>query len=247
MNWLVGLISGFLGGLLGGLLGVGGGIIMIPLMTWLAKVTQHQAHGTSLVAIAFTASVAAATYLFQGNADWMRAALVAVSAIFTARLGALFAHSLPERRLRRAFGCLIAFASLMLIFKSYVPGPGGPLSPWASAVIFLLIGCATGFLSGMMGVGGGVVMVPLMVMLAGMGQHLAQGTSLLAMVPISISGAFTHYRLGNVRKDIAWGLAAGALAGGFLGAVSAGALPDAYLRVIFAAVGIWMALRYLRS
>jgi uncharacterized protein len=247
MNWCAGILSGFLGGLLGGLLGVGGGIIMIPLMTWLARTTQHEAHGTSLVAIAFTASVAAATYFSHGNADWQVAALLAASAIFTARLGAVFAHSLSERRLRRAFGFFIVFASIMVPLKAYLPGFGTQFSFWIKGLIFLSIGSATGFLSGMMGVGGGVVMVPLMVIGAGMGQHLAQGTSLLAMVPISISGAVAHYRLGNVRTDLAVGLAIGSLGGGYLGASAATALPESYLRIIFAGVGIWMAVRYIRS
>ena len=57
-----------------------------------------------------------------------------------------------------------------------------------------------------MGVGGGGVMVPLMVILGNIGQHMAQGTSLLAMIPASISGASTHYRLGNVKLDVVWGL-----------------------------------------
>ena len=64
----------------------------------------------------------------------------------------------------------------------------------------------TGFLAGMMGVGGGGVMVPPLVIFIGMPQHLAQGTSLLAMLPGSAVGAYTHYRLGNVVKTIALGL-----------------------------------------
>lgn len=55
----------------------------------------------------------------------------------------------------------------------------------------------------MMGVGGGGVMVPLMVVLGDVGQHMAHGTSLLAMIPASISGDSTHYKLGNVKLDIA--------------------------------------------
>ncbi len=89
-------------------------------------------------------------------------------------------------------------------------------------------------------------MVPPMVIIANMTQHLAQGTSLLAMIPISISGAMTHYKLGNVRTDVVWGLAAGALVGGLLGASGAKALPEPYLRFVFAGVGFWMGIRYIR-
>ena len=103
-KFIIGLISGLLGGFFGGLLGLGGGIIMIPLMTWLAKMTQHQAHGTSLVAIVFTAIVGAATYYLLGGVDWKIALILAVSATITARFGARYAHSLPEKKLKMAFG-----------------------------------------------------------------------------------------------------------------------------------------------
>ena len=89
-------------------------------------------------------------------------------------------------------------------------------------------------------------MIPLMVLLAGMDQHLAQGTSLLVMALAGLIGALTHYRLGNVRIDIVWGLATGALAGGYLGATAANLLPDLYLTIVFCGVGAWMGFRYLR-
>jgi uncharacterized membrane protein YfcA len=113
----IGFVIGFTGGLLGGLLGIGGGIVMIPLMKWLAKLTQHQAHGTSLFAIVFTALMAAGTYAMHGAVDWKVAFILALSAIVTARFGALFAHSLPETTLTRAFGIFLIFASIMLLVK----------------------------------------------------------------------------------------------------------------------------------
>ena len=57
----------------------------------------------------------------------------------------------------------------------------------------------------------------------------------------------THYRLGNVRMDIAVGLGLGAVVGGYFGAQMANLMPELWLRVLFAAVGIWMGLRYVQS
>ena len=220
---------------------------MIPLMTWLQKLTQHQAHGTSLVAIAFSASIGALTYFLRGDVNWKASLLIAATAVFTARLGARYAHSLPEKKLKKAFGIFLVFASLMLLVKNWLPAFGAGTTPWTGALLFLLIGAATGFLSGMMGVGGGAVMVPPMVIIGGMEQHLAQGTSLLAMVPAAATGAATHYKLGNVRTDIAWGLALGSLAGGYAGAATAALLPEPVLRAIFAGIGLIMSVRYLRA
>jgi hypothetical protein len=243
MKQLAGLVTGFSGGLLGGCVGIGGGVVMVPLMTHFLKLTQHQAHGASLMAIIFTASIGAATYSINGDVNWEASLLIAASAIFTARFGALFAHSLPEKKLKKIFGLFLALASFLLLIKGHLPVPGLILTFWAKIFVFLAIGVLTGFISGMMGVGGGAVMVPLMVILANMGQHIAQGTSLLAMIPVSISGSFVHYKLGNIRNDVVWGLAIGSLIGGFLGASFAKALPELYLRCIFAGVGFWMSIR----
>jgi uncharacterized protein len=247
LKQLKGFLTGLAGGTLGGLFGVGGGAVMIPLLTSFSKLTQHQAHGTSLFAIFFTAAVGAATYYVHGDADWVVALVITASAIFTARLGARYAHSLPEKRLRKSFGIFLLFATAMLLVKGYLPAPAHPLGVWGRLMIFLFTGSLAGFLSGMMGVGGGVIMVPFMVILANMTQHVAQGTSLLAMIPMALSGVRAHHKLGNVRMDVAWGLAGGALAGGYAGAMAAKSLPEVYLRTLFVCFTIWMNVRYLKG
>jgi uncharacterized membrane protein YfcA len=118
---------------------------------------------------------------------------------------------------------------------------------WVKILVLLLTGVFTGFLSGMMGVGGGTIMVPSMVLLAGFSQHTAQGSSLLAMVPAGAVGAFTHWRLGNVNTGILTGLVPGILAGTFLGGSLAHFMSEDILRVIFAAVLVWTGVRYLRA
>lgn len=240
-----GLIIGLLGGFFGSLVGLGGGVVMIPLMISLLKFTQHQAHGTSLVAVAFVGAAGAATYAIYGTTDWKIAILLALTATVTARLGAQFAHSLPEKKLKKSFGFFLVFVSVLMLVKGYLPQPGAAFGEWAKIAVFLGTGAVTGFVSGMMGVGGGTVMIPPMVLLAGMSQQLAQGTSLLAMVPVGVAGAYTHYRLGNVKMDIALGLAVGAISGSYLGGAAANMLPEAALRYIFAVVLIWLGSRYI--
>jgi uncharacterized protein len=244
---LLGLVIGLLGGFFGGLVGIGGGVIMIPMMTALARLTQREAHGTSLVAVVFTGAAGALTYFSHGDVDWAAALILAASAFLFARMGALYAHSMREKHLRRSFGIFIICVSLLLVGKSLFAGGGAHISFWSKAIILLFTGVGTGFVSGMMGVGGGSIMIPAMVMLAAMPQHLAQGTSLLAMVPVGMTGSFTHYRLGNVHVHLALGLAVGAIAGSFLGGTTAALLPDFYLKLIFAGIGIWMGARYLRA
>jgi len=84
-----------------------------------------------------------------------------------------------------------------------------------------------------MGGGGGIVMIPSMVLLAGFGQHLAQGTSLAVMIPVGTVGALTYLRLGLVDGGLLKGLVPGILIGAYLGSSIAHLLPDDYLRIIF--------------
>jgi uncharacterized membrane protein YfcA len=244
INILIGLVAG----MFGGLVGLGGGVIMIPLMVGVLKLTQHQAHGTSLVVLVFAGIAGAITYSMKGSVDFVASALLAATAIFTARLGAHFAHALPEWKLKRSFGGFLIFVSILLLLKPYLTQGAHPISSeWAKTVVLLLVGVLTGFLSGMMGVGGGTIMVPAMVLLVGMGQHMAQGSSLLAIIPAGAVGAYAHWKLGNVVTKLLMGLIPGIFIGTYLGGSLALVLSEAVLRVIFAAVLIWTGARYLRT
>ena len=247
---IVALLVGLAAGLFGGLLGVGGGVIMIPLMVHFFKFSQHQAHGTSLMALVFTGLAGAFTYYLHGSVDFLAGGLLAAAAIFTARFGALYAHALPEWQLKRAFGWFLICVSLLLLSKPYLTHLAflsHPAVGWGKAAVLLASGAMAGFLSGMMGVGGGAIMVPAMVLLLGHSQYTAQGSSLLAMAPAGAVGAYTHRRLGNVVTRVLPGLIPGILLGTYLGGSLAHLLAEAQLRLIFGAVIIWLGARDIRD
>jgi uncharacterized membrane protein YfcA len=240
-------LIGIAAGTFGGLVGLGGGVVMIPLMVSHAGLVQKQAHGTSLVALVFTGLVGAATYATRGQVDVVAAALLAATATLTARLGARYAHLLPEWKLKRAFGAFLLAIAVLLLVRPWLTHSAAPTGAWLRAVVLLSTGVFTGFLSGMMGVGGGSIMVPAMVLLAGLPQVLAQGSSLLAMIPAGTVGAYTHWRLGNVVKALLPGLIPGILLGTFAGSSMALRLPEAVLRLTFAAVLVWTGSKYVRA
>lgn len=109
------------------------------------------------------------------------------------------------------------------------------------------IGVSGGLLSGLLGVGGGVIMVPLLVLWGGYGQRNAHATSLGAIIPISVAGIITYGIAGQVDWTAAAALAAGAVAGALIGAGMLARMNERTLRIVFGcflvAVSIAMGLR----
>ncbi|MCK9606919.1 MAG: sulfite exporter TauE/SafE family protein [Methylomonas sp.] len=100
--------------------------------------------------------------------------------------------------------------------------------------LFVIIGLFGGIAAGLFGVGGGIVIVPALIYLAGFSQHMATGTSLAVLLPpIGLAAAFEYYRHGNVDVRAAAILAAMMFLGSWLGAYAANHMPGPYLRLIF--------------
>ncbi|MFQ5948281.1 MAG: sulfite exporter TauE/SafE family protein [Acidimicrobiia bacterium] len=114
-----------------------------------------------------------------------------------------------------------------------------------TAAGLVAVGLVAGGLSAILGIGGGIVFVPALVVLFDFGQHLAQGTSLAVIIPTTIVGAVVHARGGRVDWRLAIPVGAGGIAGGLLGARLALALEGSVLRRIFAAFLVLVAARML--
>jgi uncharacterized protein len=114
-------------------------------------------------------------------------------------------------------------------------------------VALLAIGLTAGLLAGLLGIGGGVVMVPAMVLIMGLDQHVAQGTSLLVIIPAAAFGSFTHHHHGRLALRDAGALAVGGVLGAVLGSVTALSLDDQLLRRLFAGFILAVAGRLLMT
>jgi hypothetical protein len=113
-------------------------------------------------------------------------------------------------------------------------------------VLYVALGLFIGYLSGLIGIGGGVVLVPILVYLFKYTQHQAQGTTLALMVPpIGLLAAWTYYKNGYVDLRVAGLLCIGFILGGLLGAKTAIALPDVLLKRIFGAALLLVSLKML--
>jgi uncharacterized membrane protein YfcA len=247
VSFIMSSLIGLLAGIFGGLVGLGGGAVIIPMLVHKFKLIQRQAHGTSLVVVIFSGLAGTFTYAMKSSVDVGASLILAAAAITTARWGARYCSRMQEYKLKRSFGGFLILVALLLLLKPYITAHSAPVTGWLKVAIFLTAGFVTGFISGMMGVGGGALMVGAMVLFAGMSQHVAQGCSLLAMVPTAAVGSYTHWKLGNVVRSLLPGLIAGVLIGTYIGGSIALLLPETALRIIFAAVLSWMGLQYIRT
>ena len=113
-------------------------------------------------------------------------------------------------------------------------------------LLFLLLGLAAGIFSGLIGIGGAIIIIPSLVLLFGLSQHTAQGTTLALMVPpIGLLAAWVYYRQGFVDLKIAGLICLGFFVGGLLGAKFATEIPDQLLRKVFGVVLLLASLKMM--
>jgi len=222
---------GLMAGALGGLLGVGGGILLVPLLVYALRAGQHEAQGTSLAFVTATALVAALLYLRQGNMDVGLALYLALGAVLGVLLGAALARRMTARRLRQSLGVLMLLTAVRILVA--VPAHTGPPHSWP-APANIALGCVVGVLGGLLGVGGGTILVPILVLGQRYPQHVAQGVSLLMILPTGVVGALSHARHGHVLRPILPALMAGGALGALLGAFLANRIDATTLSRLFA-------------
>lgn len=243
------LALGLAAGLMAGLFGVGGGVVLVPGLILLAALPQHAAHATSLAAIIITAPAALAPFAAEGAVSWPAAAALTVGALVGAVGGADVMKRIPAAGLRRLFGAFMLLVAIRLLIPAgEAPVADAGVALGAGAIVGLgATGLLTGLLSALMGVGGGVVMVPAMVLGFGFGQHLAEGTSLAVIIPTALVGAWRHSRNGYTRWRLGLVVGAGGVLGGVVGATLAQRLDPQVLQGAFALLLVITALRLLRS
>jgi uncharacterized protein len=194
---LASLGVGLLAGGLSGLFGVGGGILIVPGLVLFLYMGQRLAHATSLAAIIPIAASAVAGYALEGSIDWPAAAWLAVGAAVGAVLGARALQRLSEQALRRTFAGFLLVSALALLLHLSDGTGRGELGP-ALAAGLLVAGILSGVLAGLLGVGGGIVIVPTLILLFSLPNAVAKGTSLVVILPTAVAGT-----LHNVRKRAA--------------------------------------------
>jgi uncharacterized membrane protein YfcA len=226
------LLVGVLGGTLSGAFGVGGGTIMVPLLIWLLGFDQRRAAATSLAAIVPAAISGAASYTVAGEIDLAAALLIAVGGIGGSLIGTKLLRTLPLGWLRWLFVAFLVLVAIRMFFEVPARGAELALTPGTIAALVLL-GIVMGVAAGMFGVGGGVLAVPVLIAFFGVGDLVAKGTSLIAMIPTAATGTIANTRAGLVRLGDGLIVGASAVAASFGGVALAFLLPPRLSAVLF--------------
>jgi uncharacterized protein len=242
IGWALLLVLGTLTGTLSGLLGIGGGLMMVPALT-LFGMPLVQATATSLVGVFLSAASGSVQNFRMGELSWRVSLILAAFGIFTAQVGAWLGDRVPDQWLSLAFaGLLLLTIYLMHLRQSLKKRQSTAAALPIRFVPTAGIGLVTGLLSGLFGVGGGLVMVPLQMLFLNEPIKSAIRTSLGAIVAIAISGLAQHAWNGNVLWIPGLCLGLGGIVGAQLGSRLLPQFPDRTVSLMFRATLILLAI-----
>ena len=269
---IVGLLlaaGGFGAGVFGSLLGLGGGVLIVPLLTVGFGVPFREAVGVSLVCVIVTSSAAAGVYLERHVANLRLGMLLELFTASGALIGGLVAFLLPERVLAGLFALLLAYTAISMLRRGRTAAPAAlpvaadlgtaddlgaaDASPDPAPAAFadtlggpdyrprrLGVGAAgslgAGVVSALLGVGGGIVKVPLMHLAMGVPLKVATATSNLMIGVTAAASAVVYLLRGGIDPYVAGPTAVGVFAGAMVGSRIASRIDVRLLRLLFVGV-----------
>lgn len=180
---------GSLGGFLSGVLGIGGGVVFVPLLTYFTNQDFKINTGISSMAVVFVATTSSVIYISNGQTFSIYILYLIIGGIIGGYLGSKLTFSLETKTLQRIFAVLLLVVSYRMIFST-----GFSSKYEENIVLYLLIGIFSGVLSGLLGIGGGIVRIPLLIFFGGLGNLTAQGFSLITTVPTALTAAYTKLK-----------------------------------------------------
>jgi uncharacterized membrane protein YfcA len=250
------VILGVAAGILSGMFGIGGGVVIVPILTALFGFQLRAATGTSLAALLMPVGIfAVIAYYRAGKLKIPVAVPVAVGLAIGCWIGANAAFALPTKTLQTLYGIFLIYASwrfteprkwLAEIRHTAPPAPPPVEEGTARWYVLVIVGIVAGVASGLFGIGGGLVIVPILMALLHFEQKRAVGTSLGALLlPVSLPAVLTYYNRGELQIATGALAALGLVFGAFAGAKIALGLPSTTIKRLYGIFLLVMALRFI--
>jgi len=201
LNTIILIVTGLFAGTTSGIFGVGGGFLMTPVQYWIytstgidSTLATRLAFGTSLAVMLPTMISGATGHHRRGAVNWKAALPMGCAAVLGGFLGGTVATHLPGQLLRIIFALLVTAMALRMIWHIHAC----PVcEPRGSTLLYLIIGISIGFVSGIAGIGGGILLVPVLVIALGYPMHLAVGTSSACLI-FSSAGSVAAYIINGI-------------------------------------------------
>ena len=239
------VIIGLIAGILGSMIGVGGGIIISPALTFLGF-TPPQVASTSLFAVSSTSVSSTIAYARSNKIQYMLGIKMALLSIPGAIIGSYLSTSIDPGYFKVLLAIiLIATGTYLMIRKSIINGSSFSLGSIWVKVLFFSATFVAGIMSSLFGIGGGVIFVPLLIIIVGLTMHLAAPTSQFVLMITSIVGLITHIILGNPEYLPAILLSVGAFGGAQIGSRLSSKLSEQKLTLLLGITFVGIALRLI--
>ena len=239
------VLIGLIAGILGSMIGVGGGIIISPALTFLG-LSPPQVASTSLFAVSSTSISSTLAYAKSNKIQYMLGIKMALLSVPGAIIGSYFSTSIDPAYFKALLAIILVATGVYLIYKkSMINGNSLSFESIWVKILFFSSTFVAGIISSLFGIGGGVIFVPLMIMIIGLTMYLAAPTSQFILMITSLVGLTTHIILGNPQYIPAILLSIGAFVGAQIGSRLSPKLSEQKLRLILGITFIGIAIRLL--
>ncbi len=240
------LLLGLAAGFAGGLLGVGGGFLMTPVLILLFNMPPHVAVATSLFAVTMTSMSSTLYYARRGMIDYYLGMALESASVLGAIVGAHAAITLPGNVIEIGYGLVLGYASIRMSLNNNQRVNGNyEKRTYKNMWIGVTASFVAGILSGMLGIGGGTVKGPIMVLIMGVPVHTAVPTSSFMVGLTAAAGTIVYLAAGYVDAVVAALLSLGVFAGAQAGGRMAVRMKPHLLRRVFGAVLFIAAVRMI--
>ncbi|HOK14578.1 MAG TPA: sulfite exporter TauE/SafE family protein [Candidatus Kapabacteria bacterium] len=250
---IVAFIIGVIAGVAAGMFGIGGGVVIVPALIIIFSLPLHFATGTSLAALLLPVGIFACIKFYKSRLLNIKiAALIAFGLTIGVYFGSEAVSVINPKMLKIIYGCFLLFVSLyfinplQLIKKSNSEKVVYEYKNTVPSIYPLLIGVFAGILSGMFGIGGGLVITPFLMYVLRFHPKNAIGTSLGALLlPVGLPGVIVYFNNGFIVLNFAIAIAIGIVFGAIIGAKITLSLKTKYVKLIYGVFLLLMALDFI--
>jgi uncharacterized membrane protein YfcA len=242
------ILIGVLAGGFGALAGVGGGIIVTPLLAIYFGLPMHQAIGVTLLCVIATSTATSSQYVERHVTDVRLGMTLELATTVGALIAALVAHHVNRRTLAVLFACFLLYSAGSILKKAWdsrhtereevIPDYTPQNYPVGLAASLI----AGGF-SGLLGIGGGPIKVPVMLLFMKVPLRVAAATSNFMIGVTAATSAYIYWGRGDVRVDIAAPLVAGVFAGSLMGAGISAKIRPVYILMLLVCIAGWLGVQ----